>query len=526
MRRSAPWVTRSGSHVLASLHACAQAGGSALRHRRGRLSLGLLLGIGASVLGLSGMGTLRRAGSLRTAAGVHLVTAGARVLPGDTVAVYGPQVLNGSNGQGQTYVEAFTASVAPERQYVLHLVNGNADGTRRASKVTVTLNGFQIVAQTEVSQSVALLDRVVALTEMDTIRVTVAGSGNPFITLSVLSPPSPEYVAFGPKQYAIPSGTTKTTNEIVTIATPGTTGRLYVTNGASDGTRRVTSASITLNGTTVVSTSELQSTVGSLVKAASIANTNNLSVTVNGSVNSFITVRITVPDDLPPSVTITSPAAGALVGTTSLSVTGTVADHTPVTVTVNGVAATVTNNTSYTATVPLPAEGSNLLTVQATDGASHVTTITRTVIRDTQTPVLSVAAPDDGSGTRDSSITVSGTVSDANPVSVSVNGTPLTVTGGSFGGPVALAYGPNVLTTMATDGAGNAATDVRTVTRDTVAPVLSVSSPVGGTTVSSASVVVSGTVTDEFPVTVTANGVNLPVTSGSFSGSVPLAPGV
>ncbi|HEX6616918.1 MAG TPA: RHS repeat-associated core domain-containing protein [Gemmatimonadales bacterium] len=445
--------------------------------------------------------------------------------PGDTTVVWGPFQFNGSSGQGQTYVEAFTASVAPERQYVLHLVNGNASGTQRASKVKITLNGFEVVAQTEVSQSVALLDRVVALTETDTIRVTVAGSGNPFITLSLLSPPAPEYVAFGPKQYAIPSGTTKTTNEIVDISTAGTTGRLYVTNGAPDGTRRVTSAAITLNGTTVVSTSELKSTVGSLTKAVSLRSINNLSVTVNGSVNSFVTVRITAPDESPPIVTITSPSAGAFVGATSVGIAGTLSDRTPVTVTVNGAAATVSNNTSYTATVPLPAEGSNLLTVQATDGASHVTTVTRTVIRDTQTPVLSVTAPADGSGTRDTSITVSGTVSDANPVSVSVNGTPLTVTGGNFSGPVALAYGPNVLTTTATDGAGNAATDVRTVTRDTVAPVLTVSAPVGGTSVSSESVVVSGTVTDQFPVTVTANGINLPVTSGSFSGSVPLGPG-
>jgi RHS repeat-associated protein len=526
MRRSAPWVTRSRHHLVAWLSGFAQASRTALRQRRGRISLGLLLALGASLPGLSSMGWLWRSASVRSAASPRApLSSGAHVLAGDTVFIWGPRLLNGSGGQGQTYVETFTTAPSTTRLYTLHLLNGNTNGTQRASKVTVTLNGLQVVAATEVTQAVGQLDRVVAITSVDTIRVTVAGSGSPFITLSVLSTASIEYVAFGPKQYIIPSGTTYTLFDNFTVTTPGTTGRVYVTNGAPDGTGRVTSASILLNGTSILSTMEFKNTVGSLTRPVALRNFNSFSYTLNGPTNSFITVYFTAPDEWPPTVTITSPAAGAAVAATSIGVTGTVADNTPVTVTVNGVAATVTNNTSYTATVPLPAEGSNLLTVQATDAASHVTTVNRTVIRDTQTPVLSVTAPADGSGTRNPSVTVIGTVTDANSVTVNVNGTPLTVSGGSFSGSVALTYGPNVLTTAAMDLAGNTATDARTVTRDTLAPQLVVSSPAGGSTVSSDNVVVAGTVTDQFPVTVTANGVTLPVTSGSFSGSVPLVAG-
>jgi RHS repeat-associated protein len=526
MWHSALRMLSSGHQLMTSFRARAMAECVALRHRRGRVSLGVLLALGASLPGLSGMGWLWRSGTVHPSRAGHAApSSGAHVLAGDTVFIWGPRQLNGSGGQGQTYVETFTTAPSTTRIYTLHLLNGNTNGTQRASKVTVTLNGLQVVAATEVTQAVGQLDRVVAITPVDTIRITVAGSGSPFINLSVLSTPSTEYVAFGPKQYMIPSGTTYSLFDNFLVTTAGTTGRVYVTNGAPNGTGRVTSASIILNGTSILSTMEFKNTVGSLTRPVALRNFNSFSYTLNGPTNSFITVYFTAPDESPPSVTITSPAAGAAVAATSIGVTGTVADNTPVTVTVNGVAATVTNNTSYTATVPLPAEGSNLLTVQATDAASHVTTVTRTVIRDTQTPVLSVTAPADGSGTRNPSVTVIGTVTDANSVTVNVNGTPLTVSGGSFSGSVALTYGPNVLTTTAMDLAGNTATDARTVTRDTLAPQLVVSSPAGGSTVSSDNVVVAGTVTDQFPVTVTANGVTLPVTSGSFSGSVPLAAG-
>jgi RHS repeat-associated protein len=494
--------------------------------RTGRVSLGLLVGLALSGLGFSGTGSLLRSPLPTAATTSNETKAAARVLPGDTVVIWGPQQFNGSNGQGQTYVERFTATVSTGRLYTLHLVNGTANGTQRASKVIITFNGYEIVHQNEVTQSVATLDRPIALTDVDTIRVTVAGSGNPFVTLSVLSTPEPEFAVYGPTQFLIPSGSTKT----FTASFPKSSAavapyRVYVTNGAPNGTQRVTSGSITLNGTQVVTTSELKNTVGSLTKTVTLNTANSVSVTVNGAVNSFITVRFTATDGINPVVTITSPAVGAAVSTSSVSVTGTLQEQTPTTVTVNGVAATVTNNTSYSATVPLATEGSNLLTVQATDAAAHTSTVTRTVIRDTQAPVLTVNSPADGAVTGGTTINVSGTVSDATTTTVNTNGTPLTVTNGTFAGDVPLSPGQNVLTTSATDLAGNTTAVVRTVTRDATPPVLTVTSPVGGDTVATDSVLVAGTVTDASAVTVGANGLNLPVTGGAFSRQVPVGIG-
>jgi RHS repeat-associated protein len=526
MSTSFGWKRLSGTLVPLHLRLMAKGLTNHARGRAGRASLAALIGTGLFVLGSSRWQPANSGSDGARVGGGRAIVGSTAVAPGDTITVWGPRQFNGSSGQGQTYVERFTATVAPGRVYTLHLTNGNASGGQRSSKVVITLNGFEIVHQNEVTQAVAQLDRFVAITDVDTIRVTVAGSGSPFITLSVLSIPSPEFNAYGPNQYAIPGGSSKTFDETfgkgATAAPPF---RLYVVNGANDGTRRVTSGSVTLNGTAVVSTSELTSAVGSLLKDVTLLSSNTIGVVVNGPVNSYVTLRFTASDTTRPVLTITSPLPGAVTNLTTITVSGTLQDQTPTAVTVNGTTATVTNNTSYSAAVPLATEGSNLLTVTAIDGTGRRTDSTRTVIRDTQTPALSVTAPADGAVTQNATVTVSGTVTDATAVSANVNGIPLTVTGGSFTGSVSLAIGANVLTTSAADAAGNTATDVRTVTRDTMPPMLTISSPADGATTSAASITVSGSVSDITTVTVTVNGTAFPVTNGTFSGSVPLNDG-
>jgi hypothetical protein len=205
---------------IAHLFAMATGNARSRSHsRRGHASPVLVSGLGAVGLAAAAAGTWRVPEAEHDRP-PRAPAVAAAVAPGDTVTIWGPRQFNGSSGQGQTYVEAFTATVTPGRLYTLHLVNGAPNGTQRASKVTVTLNGFQVVAQNEVTQSVAQLDRVVAITAVDTIRVTVAGSGNPFITLSVLSTAPPEFLAYGPTQFPIPSGTTKTYNETYAIGGP------------------------------------------------------------------------------------------------------------------------------------------------------------------------------------------------------------------------------------------------------------------------------------------------------------------
>jgi hypothetical protein len=95
-------------------------------------------------------------------------------------------------------------------------------------------------------------------------------------------------------------------------------------------------------------------------------------------------------DTVPPVLNISSPADALVTNQTSVTVSGVTNDATssPVSVTVNGTATTVDVGGNFSKTVNL-VEGSNTITVVATDAAGKSTTITRTVTRDTVAPTFS-----------------------------------------------------------------------------------------------------------------------------------------
>lgn len=100
-------------------------------------------------------------------------------------------------------------------------------------------------------------------------------------------------------------------------------------------------------------------------------------------------------DTVPPTLNISAPAEGVKTNNATVTVSGKTNDATsaPVTLTVklnNGTAENVTVGTdgSFNKSVTL-VEGSNTITVVATDAAGKTTTITRTVVLDTHAPAFS-----------------------------------------------------------------------------------------------------------------------------------------
>ena len=449
------------------------------------------------------------------------------VAPGDTVVVYGPRQFNAASTKGTTYVERFTVALVPGRKYELKLVNGTPGGTtNRVTSAVTLLNGLPVVSKTELTTSIASVTKVVAVRQTDTLRITVAGVAGSFVTATVSSLATSEFAINGPTVYNIPTGSSKTyTFTFTKPATAAPPYRIYVYNGDSTGAGRVTQGSVKLNGTTVVTTSEIKTAVSSVTKPVNLLASNTVVLALKGSALRFVTLSFTATDTVAPAVTITSPPADSVVRTSPLTVTGTITDASPTTVTVNGVQAAVTNNTTWSASVPLSTQGNNTLTVIATDAGGKTKQVTRNVIFDSQGPVLVVNTPADNTATKNATVTVSGTASDATPVMVNTNGTPLPLTGTAFTGEVSLAYGPNVLTTTATDAGGNATSVVRNVIRDTVPPVLTVTAPAEGATTTEDSIAVSGTYTDETLVTVGANGILFPLDPGTFSGKAGVVEG-
>lgn len=174
-----------------------------------------------------------------------------------------------------------------------------------------------------------------------------------------------------------------------------------------------------------------------------------------------------------PAIAIGSPADGALLGGSPVTVTGTVSGSPPPVVDVNGVAATVSGGT-FSAQVPL-VEGASTLTATATNvfgAAGDAVTVTL----DTTTPQVTITSPADGTETPDAQVAVSGSVSDASAITgVDVNGVSASVSGGVFSVTVPLAPGGNAITATATDAAGNTGSDAISVTRLACSPGSTVS---------------------------------------------------
>lgn len=144
------------------------------------------------------------------------------------------------------------------------------------------------------------------------------------------------------------------------------------------------------------------------------------------------------------------------------------------------------------------------------------------IIVDIGGPKLTIESPEPEYYTTDPSIVVSGRATDDNEVaSVTVNGNPVTLTPTgdpadpnevSFSTAIALNYGPNQITTVATDTAGKISSDSRWVYRDSGPPAL-VWTPADGTITSASSIAVSGSATDDNKITkITVNGVDTPFT--------------
>ena len=105
------------------------------------------------------------------------------------------------------------------------------------------------------------------------------------------APAAPMTVAFGPQQYIRAAGRPETFTE--TFQYHGTSPcQIVVVNGNADGTQRISSASISLNGQQIVGPKDFNQQVGGIVKAVVLADQNQLSTTLRSKPGSFLTVSV------------------------------------------------------------------------------------------------------------------------------------------------------------------------------------------------------------------------------------------
>jgi len=144
---------------------------------------------------------------------------------------------------------------------------------------------------------------------------------------------------------------------------------------------------------------------------------------------------------------------------------------------------TAGTNGAFTYPLVLTTEGPVVVSVVATDNADNATTVTRNITFDKTPMDLTVSTPGDGSQTKEPAVTVAGTISEANGTVEIKNTTSnvtvaATVTDLSYTGSIQLVEGANNVQITVTDQAGNLSTAVsRTITLDTTAPALAITTP-------------------------------------------------
>ncbi|MBJ6801087.1 hypothetical protein [Geomonas propionica] len=184
-------------------------------------------------------------------------------------------------------------------------------------------------------------------------------------------------------------------------------------------------------------------------------------------------------------------------------------------------------------------EGSNTFYAFAKDAAGNVSigksaTVTVTIpapTADTTNPTLVVSTLANGSYTNKVTLNISGSATDAGGLqSLTINGQAVAVgADGSFSAAVTLVTGANVITVVAVDQAGNAQSDVRTITFDPTAPALAITAPGDNSDSAQSYITVTGTVDESSVVTVTDNSGNqtsAAISGNTFSATVNLVAGV
>ena len=163
----------------------------------------------------------------------------------------------------------------------------------------------------------------------------------------------------------------------------------------------------------------------------------------------------------------------------------------------NGAAVTVDGTGHWTTSVTPAGQGALVVTAVATDAAGNSATTSTTLTVDTTAPAVAITTIEGGDNIINAAeaaggIQISGTAEIGS--TLTVNGAAVTVDGtGHWTTSVTPAgQGALVVTAVATDAAGNSATTSTTLTVDTIAPAVAITSP--GGPINQAAQTISGTV--------------------------------
>jgi hypothetical protein len=398
-----------------------------------------------------------------------------------TFTVFGPQNYVRGTGAPVTETGTFTVLI-PGAQYTLKVFNGGLvnDQSELVSSTVVTLNGVQVISESNFNQNVQEVDVPVVLQGSNTISVQIRGQPGGTLAIQIVGVDNDPPVITARVSPAPNSAGWNKSDVTVT----------FTCSDAGSGIATCPPAQ-----TVTAETS------GQTISGMAIDNVGN-------SASASVTVKI---DKTPPAVTVASPPNGSTISlsTVAIGLHGSVSDGLSglSSVTCNGSPGSVSGS-NFNCTVLLT-QGPNSISVQATDVAGNSSS-SALALTYAPAPQIAITSPANLSITNLSPSTVIGTVSDPG-ATITVNGIHAPQSGGSFAIPVPLVEGLNVLTAVATNAGGVVSTATVQVTLDTTPPHITVDSPADGATTTASSVTVTGLANDIVVGTVNAQDVQVTV---------------
>jgi hypothetical protein len=482
------------------------------------------------------------------------------VFAGD-FTVFGPQNYTRGSGSPETVVYNFSV-LNPNTEYTLKIYNGGLedDQFELVSSSEFFLNGVEIVSPSEFNQNVNYLEKQVSVNTANQLSVELRGKPGGGLTVEIvgLDNDPPTIMA----ALDIQPNAAGWHNQDVTVSFTCDDAISGVATCPDPTLVDVEGVAQVITGTAIdhAGNSQTASVVINLDKTAPTISSSSSSLpNANGWNNADPTISFSATDALSglvsvsPDVTITTEGENQVITGTATDLAGNTAT-TNVTVNLDKTAPAISasasplpnangwNNTdvnvSFTGTdslsgidtltplTTITAEGANqLVSGTAVDMAGNTATASITLNIDKTAPTLSLTSPSDGLQTNQAVLSVTGTATDANAIAaVDVNGSLASIVGDDFEGDVTLSEGANTVTAQATDSVGNSTQAQISVTLDSIAPVVTISSPSNLSTLNLPAVTVSGTI-DDPSATIEVNGVGATITGGTYSADIILGEG-
>ncbi len=330
---------------------------------------------------------------------------------------------------------------------------------------------------------------------------------------------------FGPKEYVRTTGAPNQYTD--TFAVPAwavSPYTLHIQNGDPSGSNRVSSATITINGTQVAGPSDFNQNVAGFDRTVTLAAQTTLHVSLASKPGSFLVINLggSNGDHIAPVVAIAMPANGHAVNTAtpSFDITysdaGSGVDTATLAVTLDGTVRTgLFTRRPGDASATLPASlalapGAHTLTATVADNAGNAGTATSRFTVDLAPPHVQVVAPAAGSYLATATPAIHLTYGDDAGIDLStlkvlVNGVDRTAlfaktatdATATLTAPTALPQGANQITAQIADAAGNLATDAAAFNVDLTAPVVAIAGPASGARFGDSNVPISITYHDD-----------------------------